>query len=155
MIAFLAGIYYWWPKIFGRMYSMKWANIGAWLVFIGFNLTFFVQFVMGAKGMPRRYFNYPPEFEIYHVLSTIGSYVLAIGLFVTLGYLVHSLIKGRPAPANPWGAATLEWQSASPPDHYNFTTEPVVADPYDYQPVVYDEATGDYVRIDRKEEAKV
>jgi cytochrome c oxidase subunit 1 len=156
MIAFLAGLHHWWPKMFGRMYSEKWARIGALLVFVGFNVTFFTQFMMGSKGMPRRYFNYPPEFEVYHVISSIGSYVLAIGLFVTLGYLVHSLVAGRRAPNNPWGAATLEWQAASPPDHYNFTSEPVVDDPYNYEPIVYDEEIGGYRRVDREpEEATV
>jgi cytochrome c oxidase subunit 1 len=153
MIAFLAGIYYWWPKIFGRMYNMKWANVGAWLVFIGFNLTFFVQFVMGAKGMPRRYFNYPPEFEIYHQISSVGSYVLAAGLFLAGGVLVHSLIAGRRAPRNPFGAATLEWQAESPPTQHNFEGPLVLNDPYDYSGLAWDESEQGYVLVDRDKES--
>ncbi|MFO7652216.1 MAG: cytochrome c oxidase subunit I [Candidatus Krumholzibacteriia bacterium] len=144
-IAFLAGIHHWWPKMFGRMYSERWSRVAASLVFVGFNVTFFTQFVMGSKGMPRRYFNYPPEFEIYHVISTIGSYILAVGLFIILGYLIHSLVKGRLAPANPWGGATLEWQASSPPSHHNFDVEPVVRDPYDYGGIEYDEKIEGYV----------
>jgi len=146
MIAFLAGLFYWWPKMFGKMYSETWGRIGAALIFLGFNLTFFTQFIMGSKGMPRRYFNYPPEFEIYHVLSTIGSYLLAVGLFVAAGVLIHSLIAGRRAPANPWGAATLEWQASSPPDHHNFTGPLVLTNPYDYTGWVWDESEQGYVR---------
>jgi cytochrome c oxidase subunit 1 len=153
MIAFLAGIYHWWPKMFGRLYSQKWANIGAALVFVGFNVTFFVQFVMGAKGMPRRYFNYPPEFEIYHQISTYGSYLLAVGLFIAAGVLVHSLVAGRRAPRNPVGAATLEWQAESPPIHHNFAGPLVLTDPYDYSGQVWDESEQGYVRADRTEEA--
>ncbi len=152
MIAFLAGIYHWWPKLFGRMYSQKWGNIGAVLVFVGFNATFFVQFIMGAKGMPRRYFNYPPEFEIYHQISTAGSYLLAIGLFVAAGVLIHSLIAGRKAPINPWGAATLEWQAASPPIHHNFDGPLVLTDPYDYSGLRWDEGEQGFVRKDRDKE---
>jgi cytochrome c oxidase subunit 1 len=146
MIAFLAGIYHWWPKMFGRMYSERWALIGAILVFVGFNVTFFTQFIMGSRGMPRRYFNYPPEFEIYHQISTIGSYILAVGLFVAGGVLLHSLLAGRRAPANPWGAATLEWQAASPPSPHNFDGPLVLTDPYDVASVRWDETEQGYVR---------
>ncbi len=146
LIAFLGGLHYWWPKMFGRMYSEKWGKIAAWLVFVGFNVTFFTQFVMGSKGMPRRYFNYPAEFTSYHVISSIGSYILAVGFFIIAIYLVHSLVKGAKAPANPWGAATLEWQTSSPPPLHNFTQPPVVGEPYDYRDIVYDEASGGYVR---------
>jgi cytochrome c oxidase subunit 1 len=152
MIAFLGGIYYWWPKMFGRMYSMKWANVGAWLVFIGFNLTFFVQFIMGSKGMPRRYFNYPPEFEIYHQISSLGSYVLAVGLFLAGGVLVHSLMAGRRAPKNPYGGATLEWQAESPPTHHNFEGPLVLNDPYDFSGLRWDEAEQGYVLEARDKE---
>ena len=149
LIAFLGGLHYWWPKMFGRMYSEKWGKIAAWFVFVGFNVTFFTQFVMGSKGMPRRYFNYPEEFTSYHVISSIGSYVLAIGFFITAIYLVHSLVKGAKAPANPWGAATLEWQTSSPPPLHNFTQPPIVGEPYDYRDIVYDEASSGYVRRER------
>jgi len=152
MIAFLAGIYHWWPKMFGRLFSQRWGNLGAVLVFLGFNLTFFAQFVMGAKGMPRRYFNYPPEFEIYHQISTVGSYVLAIGLFTAGGVLLHSLLAGRRAPANPWGGATLEWQAASPPIHHNFDRPLVLTDPYDFSDLVWDAAEHGYVRQARDKE---
>ncbi len=145
LIAFLGGIFYWWPKMFGRMYSEKWGRIAATLVFIGFNVTFFTQFIMGAKGMPRRYYNYPPEFEIYHQISTAGSYLLAIGLFMAAGVLLHSLINGRKAPRNPWGAATLEWQSLSPPVHYNFDEELTLTDPYDFSGLTWSEAEQGYV----------
>jgi len=145
VMGFLAGLHHWWPKMFGRMYSEKWAKIGALLVFIGFNVTFFAQFVMGSKGMPRRYFNYLPEFTPYHVVSTIGSYVLAIGFLIAAGALLHSLFAGRPAPANPWGAATLEWRTTSPPPHDNFPEQPDAGDPYDLESVRWDAAINGYV----------
>jgi cytochrome c oxidase subunit 1 len=151
VIAFLAGIFHWWPKMFGRLFSQKWGNIGAVLVFAGFNLTFFSQFVMGSKGMPRRYYSYPPEFEIYHQLSTYGSYLLAVGLFVAAGVLLHSLLAGRRAPANPWGGATLEWQAASPPSHHNFDGPVILTDPYDYSGLVWDAETQGFVRTAHEE----
>ncbi|MDY0109454.1 MAG: cbb3-type cytochrome c oxidase subunit I [Candidatus Krumholzibacteria bacterium] len=151
VIAFLAGIFHWWPKMFGRLFSQKWGNIGAVLVFAGFNLTFFSQFVMGSKGMPRRYYSYPPEFEIYHQLSTYGSYLLAVGLFVAAGVLLHSLLAGRRAPANPWGGATLEWQAASPPSHHNFDGPVILTDPYDYSGLVWDAEAQGFVRTAHEE----
>jgi cytochrome c oxidase subunit 1 len=143
--ALLGGLHYWWPKMFGRMYDEKWAR-WAWVIsFIGFNLTFLPQFIMGSHGMPRRYFNYLPQFTTMHQLSTIGSFLLGIGFFMTLAVLVYALFRGRPAPANPWGAATLEWQSTSPPPQDNFSTTPVVGeDPYDFDGLVYDPRTGNY-----------
>ncbi len=144
LIAMIAGIHYWWPKMFGRMYNEK-AAFWAWLfVFVGINLTFFPQFVMGSHGMPRRYYNYPPEFELFHVLSTIGSYIQAIGFATILVYLIHSLYRGRPAGANPWGAATLEWRTQSPPTTFNFDTTPYAGDPYDYDNIKYDAKKEDY-----------
>jgi len=146
VIAFLGGLHHWWPKMFGRMYSERWSVIAAALVFVGFNVTFFTQFVMGSKGMPRRYYNYPSEFTIYHVISSIGSYLLAIGFIITAIYLIHSLVKGRKAPANPWGGASLEWQTASPPPvHDNFAEEPVLTDPYDFSVNEFDERTDGYL----------
>ena len=135
VIAFLGGLHYWWPKFFGRKYSERWGKIAALLIFVGFNLTFFTQFVMGSHGMPRRYYNYLPQFTPYHQASTIGSYILALGFFVMAGYLAHSLVKGERAPANPWGAATLEWQTSSPPPYYNFDHEMTAGDPYDLDTV--------------------
>ncbi|WP_432800363.1 cytochrome c oxidase subunit I [Poriferisphaera sp. WC338] len=145
LFAFLAGMHYWWPKMFGRMYSEKWGRIGWFLVFAGFNITFFVQFIMGALGMPRRYATYNPEFRIWHHASTGGSYLLAIGLFVVLFVWIYSLRKGRQAPANPWGANTLEWHTISPPPHANFDHAPPTTDPYDFTHWRYNEAIAGYV----------
>ena len=145
LIAFIAGVHYWWPKMFGKMYNETWAQVGAWLVFIGFNLTFFPLFVAGSQGMPRRYYNYVDEYTIYHVLATIGSLVLALGFFIMLGYLIHSLVAGKKAPANPWGSNTLEWHCSSPPPHVNFAEPPEVGDPYDLEDWVPDEETGGWV----------
>jgi cytochrome c oxidase subunit 1 len=146
VIAFLGGLFYWWPKMFGRMYDETWGRIAAGLIFVGFNTTFFTQFVMGVQGMPRRYYNYLPEFKLYHQLSTLGSFVMGVGFMVAAAVLVHSLFRGRLAPANPWGAATLEWQTASPPPHDNFATTPPVGDPYDVEAWELDPAIGGYVR---------
>ena len=145
--ALMAGIHYWWPKAFGRMYDEKKGRWGAVLVFIGLNVTFFPQFVMGSRGMPRRYYNYLPEFQDMHVMSTIGAYILGIGFLVTAGYLIMSLKKGRAAPANPWGGTTLEWACSSPPPYYNFHTPPPVNQgPYDgYEDLVCDEKIGGYL----------
>jgi cytochrome c oxidase subunit 1 len=146
MIGFLAGLHYWWPKMFGRMYNERMAQITAILVFIGFNTTFFVQFVAGSKGMPRRSFNYLPEFRIYNQISTIGSYLLGLAFVMMAVYLVRSLISGKPAPANPWGSATLEWQTASPPPTENFAHSPEAGDPYDVEAWTWDEKIGGYVK---------
>ncbi len=146
VMGFLGGLHYWWPKMSGRMYSERWGRIAALLIFVGFNVTFFAQFVMGSQGMPRRYYNYLPEFTPYHVISTVGSYLLGLGFLIVLVYLIHSLVKGQPAPANPWGGATLEWQTSSPPPHDNFSREPVVDDPYDVERWRWDEALGGYRR---------
>ena len=134
VIAALGGLHYWWPKMTGKMFNETAGRIAAALVFIGFNLTFFPQFIMGSQGMPRRYYDYLPEFQSIHQLSTYGSWVLAAGLFLILGYLVHSLFRGKKAPSNPWGALTLEWTHAtSPPDYHNFLETPIVTrGPYDY-----------------------
>jgi cytochrome c oxidase subunit I len=131
LFAFLGGMYYWWPKMTGKMYNEFWGRTGAVISYIGFNVTFFIQFIAGAQGMPRRYATYPDGYQIYHVISTIGAFVLSIGLFIALFNWVHSLLFGKKAPANPWGAHTLEWHCASPPPHDNFAVQPVVGDPYD------------------------
>ncbi len=146
VIGFLGGLHYWWPKMFGRMYSERWGRVAALLVFVGFNATFFAQFLMGAKGMPRRYYNYPPEFAPYHLVSTVGSYLLAVGFVIMAAYLLHSLLRGKPAPANPWGSATLEWQAPSPPPPDNFVSPPTVGDPYAVEEWRYDARVGGYVR---------
>jgi len=145
VIGFLGGLHYWWPKMFGRMYSERWGRVAALLVFVGFNVTFFAQFLMGSKGMPRRYYNYPPEFAPYHLVSTVGSYLLAAGFVIMAGYLLHSLLRGKPAPANPWGSATLEWQTPSPPPHDNFVSPPSVGDPYAVEEWQFDPRVGGYV----------
>jgi cytochrome c oxidase subunit 1 len=134
-IAYLAGLHYWWPKIFGRTYSEKAARWAAGLIFVGFNLTFLSQFLVGSRGMPRRYFNYMPQFQPLHVLSTVGSWVMALGLLIMLAYLIASLRKKRDSPPNPWGGATLEWETSSPPPAHNFEHTPVLTHgPYDYHP---------------------
>jgi cytochrome c oxidase subunit 1 len=150
LIAMIGGLHHWWPKMVGRMYNEKWGIIGFALVFIGFNVTFFTQFMLGSHGMPRRYYNYQPEFQIYHVISTIGSYIMAAGFFWTLYYLVQSLFSGAKAPSNPWGGRSLEWQCTSPPPHDNFKTTPSVGDCYDFSVVKWDEEEGGYV-VDRSE----
>ncbi len=145
LTAFLGGMYYWWPKMFGKMYSERWARFACLLIFIGFNMTFFIQFIAGAQGMPRRYADYPPQFHIHHFISTIGSYILTVGLFAVLFNWIHSLRRGRPAPINPWGGNSLEWQAPSPPPTANFETEPVVGDPYDYSHWHWNEQIGGYI----------
>ncbi|HYC62282.1 MAG TPA: cytochrome c oxidase subunit I [Thermoanaerobaculia bacterium] len=133
IMAYLAGIHYWWPKITGRMYPEWWARLSALLVFVGFNLTFFPQFLVGYVGMPRRYHAYAPEFQVLNVLSTAGATVLAMGYLLPMIYLGWSLKFGRKAGANPWGAAGLEWATTSPPPKENFHETPVVTwDAYDY-----------------------
>jgi cytochrome c oxidase subunit 1 len=146
VFALIGGLFFWWPKMFGRMVEERWAQIGFWLSFIGFNVTFFSQFVLGSRGMPRRYFNYLPEFQGLHQLSTLGSYVLAVGLVISAIALLHALFAGRPAPDNPWGAATLEWFTSSPPPTDNFAAEPAVGDPYDYSDLAWDRSVQGYVR---------
>ncbi len=132
LFAFLAGVYHWWPKMFGKMYNEKVGVIAATIVFIGFNLTFFVQFIAGSLGMPRRYATYPEQFHIYHQISTIGAYVTACGLILVLCHWISSLRSGKKAAANPWGGNSLEWHIPSPPPHDNFVGKPIGNDPYDF-----------------------
>ncbi|PSQ71036.1 MAG: cytochrome c oxidase subunit I [Bacteroidetes bacterium QH_9_67_14] len=134
MIALLGGMHYWWPKMTGKMYHELTGKIGAALIFVGFNVTFFTQFILGSQGMPRRYYDYPAGYETLHQISTVGSWVLALGLFSILGNAIWSLWKGPKAPANPGAAATLEWtNTTSPPDPHNFHHTPLVTrGPYDY-----------------------
>ncbi|HLP39975.1 MAG TPA: cbb3-type cytochrome c oxidase subunit I [Fibrobacteria bacterium] len=127
MIVFIGGIHYWWPKMTGKMYNEFWGRLASVLVFVGLNTTFFVQLIMGSHGSPRRYYHYLPEFQIHHQVSTIGVGILAVGLFMALINLLVSMWTGEKAPANPWGAKTLEWTHAdSPPVLYNFKETPVV-----------------------------
>ncbi|MBL8887487.1 MAG: cbb3-type cytochrome c oxidase subunit I [Phycisphaerales bacterium] len=137
IITFVAGLHHWWPKMFGKMYNQFWANVGAWTVFVGFNLTFFTQFFLGTQGMPRRYASYVSEYQTLHIWSTVGSYVLLLGFLIHLFVFIHSLVAGRKAPANPWGGLTLEWEAESPPIEHNFAHEPIVTHgPYDFETTV-------------------
>jgi cytochrome c oxidase subunit 1 len=134
IMAYLGGIHYWWPKITGRMYPDTWARFAALVVFIGFNLTFFPQFILGYLGMPRRYHAYPAEFQVLNVMSSAGASILAVGYAIPLVYLIWSLWYGPVAGKNPWGAKGLEWESASPPPTFNFDQTPVVTEEaYEYQ----------------------
>ncbi|MFI5382069.1 MAG: cbb3-type cytochrome c oxidase subunit I, partial [Tepidisphaerales bacterium] len=152
--------YYWWPKITGKMYDERLGRIAVVVVFIGFNVTFIPQFVMGMHGMPRRIASYPMYqtdgeghvikdaqdrpvktlFVSRHRESTIGSYMMGAGLVLVLANWLHSLRSGRKASANPWGANTLEWRTPSPPPYDNFAVEPEAGDPYDVHAWVYDPA---------------
>ncbi|NVO03581.1 MAG: cbb3-type cytochrome c oxidase subunit I [Bacteroidetes bacterium] len=132
--AFFAAIHYWLPKMYGRLYNFRRANIACIIMFIGFNTLYFPQFVIGIQGMPRRYFDYLPQFQTGHMISTIGGVILIFGLFYMLINLIKGARKGPKAPANPWNGSTLEWQIPSPPSLENFD-EPfeVKANPYDYK----------------------
>jgi cytochrome c oxidase subunit 1 len=133
VMAFLGGVHYWWPKISGKMYPEFLAKLSALTVFLGFNLTFFPQFVLGFLGMPRRYAAYPPEFQVLNVLSTAGASILGVGYVVPLIYLIWAWKYGEPAPPNPWRATGLEWKTSSPPPKHNFEETPVVTwNAYDY-----------------------
>jgi cytochrome c oxidase subunit 1 len=144
VIAALGGLHYWWPKMTGKMYNERLGKIAAALIFLGFNLTFFTQLVLGSQGMPRRYYDYLPRFETLHEWSTYGSWILGLGLFIVMFYLLGSLIRGRQASSNPWKAATLEWTHASsPPDPHNFHQTPLVSrGPYDFHLMAEDSGDG-------------
>ncbi|HJQ84169.1 MAG TPA: cytochrome c oxidase subunit I [Candidatus Binatia bacterium] len=134
VMAYLGGVHYWWPKISGRLYPEAWGRIAAIIIFVGFNLTFFPQFVLGYLGMPRRYWGYSEEFQVLNVLSTAGASILGVGYLLPMAYLLWSLRYGARAPANPWRATGLEWQVPSPPARDNFAETPVVTrEPYDYE----------------------
>ena len=133
--AFFAGLHFWWPKITGRLYPEMCGRAAALLIFVGFHLTFFPQFILGYLGMPRRYHSYPADFQVLNVLSSAGATILAIGYLLPLTYLVWSLFRGERAPPNPWQATGLEWQTPSPPATENFAVTPVVTEPpYSYRP---------------------
>jgi cytochrome c oxidase subunit 1 len=134
LMAIMGGFYYWFPKMFGKMYSEFWARLSFVFIFVGFNVTFFPQFILGAMGMPRRYFDYIPAYESLNKISTVGSWLIGIGFLIGLYTIVMGLIKGEKAPDNPWGAKTLEWTIPSPPTMHNFEVEPTVtAGPYEYR----------------------
>lgn len=126
VLAYLGGLHYWWSKITGKMYSEFWSKIAAIIIFVGFNLTFFPQFILGYMGMPRRYAAYPPEFQVLNIFSTAGASILAIGLIIPLIYFTYSIFFGEKAPANPWLLPGLEWRTASPPPTENFEETPIV-----------------------------
>jgi cytochrome c oxidase subunit 1 len=131
--AFLGGLHFWWPKMTGRLYPETWARTAAVLAFLGFNLTFLPQFVLGYQGMPRRYHAYPEEFQALHAASSAGALVLALAYLLPFAYLLWSLRRGPRAGPNPWGARGLEWQTGSPPPVHNFERpQKVTSGPYDY-----------------------
>jgi cytochrome c oxidase subunit 1 len=133
LTAWLAALHYWFPKMTGRLYSERWGTVGATLVFAGFFMTFFPQFLLGNGGMPRRYYAYNPVFQPLNVVSTVGSWILGAAMLITLTYLVIALFKGPRAGDNPWDSRSYEWYTTSPPPKHNFTKEPLFAlDPYDY-----------------------
>ncbi len=130
---FFAALYYWFPKMFGRMYNIKVANWGVGLFFVAFNLLYFPKFIMGYLGMPRRYYDYLQEFSSWHLISTVGSWVMLIALILVIGNIVYSIFKGEKCSSNPWGGVTLEWHTQSPPPLLNFQEIPTVKhEPYDF-----------------------
>jgi len=136
IMGYLGGLHFWWPKMTGRMYPEGWARLAALVIFIGFNLTFFPQFLLGYLGMPRRYHMYPPEFQILNVMSSAGASILGVGYLVPMVYFVWSLRYGAVASANPWQAKGLEWQTSSPPPTENFARTPIVREEaYAYSPL--------------------
>jgi len=126
LMAYLGGLHFWWPKMTGRMYPEIWARISSVIVFVGFNLTFFPQFLLGYLGMPRRYHVYPEEFQVLNVLSTAGASILGLGYLMPIIYFSWSLKYGKKASSNPWSAKGLEWETSSPPPMHNFLETPVV-----------------------------
>src|SRR5438132_6932690 len=150
LFGYLGGLHYWWPKISGRMYPEGWGRFAALVVYVGFNLTFLPQFVLGYMGMPRRYHTYPADlvsWQVLHVLSTAGASILGVGLMIPLIYLVWSMRYGKIAAANPWNLPGLEWQTASPPPTQNFLTTPVVThEAYEFAPPEHKEVVGKFER---------
>ena len=143
IMGYLGGLHYWWPKISGRLYNEGLAKLSAGIIFIGFNLTFFPQFVLGYLGMPRRYHAYPPEFQVLNVLSSAGASILGVGYLIPMVYLMWSLRYGRVAGSNPWGAVGLEWTTTSPPPTENFAETPIVT----WEAYEYPRARGDPCRL--------
>ena len=133
VMGYLGGLHFWWPKISGRLYPKFWSKLAALLVFVGFNLTFFPQFLLGYLGMPRRYHSYPEEWQVLNVLSSAGASILGAGYLLPIIYLTWSMRYGPRASANPWGAVGLEWETPSPPPTHNFEKTPIVDhDAYQY-----------------------
>ncbi|MCA1564620.1 MAG: cytochrome c oxidase subunit I [Acidobacteria bacterium] len=143
LMGYLGGLHNWWPKITGRMYPEGWGRFGALVIFVGFNLTFFPQFLLGYLGMPRRYHAYAEEFQVLNVMSTAGASILGIGLLIPGIYFIWSMRYGKFAPANPWAATGLEWRTMSPPPTENFVRTPVVTwEAYEYRPMEEMEVIG-------------
>ena len=133
IMGFMGALHFWWPKMTGRMYPESFSKVSAVLVFAGFNLTFFPQFILGYMGMPRRYHSYPEEFQVLNIFSTAGASILGVGYLLPAFYFGWSLLRGKKASENPWGAMGLEWQIPSPPPTENFVKDPVITDAYDYE----------------------
>ncbi len=153
LIAFLAGLHYWWPKITGKMFNDGFGKWMATIIFIGFNVTFLPQFVMGSNGMHRRYFDYDPEFTGMHQVSSLGAFVMGLALFAMFVNLFLSLKRGRKAPDNPWGGTTLEWQAPTPPTLYNFPENappPKLYEIYDYSDLEFISEEKGWVRRSAK-----
>lgn len=128
IMGFMGGLHFWWPKITGRMYPENGGRLSAILIFLGFNITFFPQFLLGYLGMPRRYHFYPAEWQFLNITSSVGALILGIGYLLPITYLTWSLFFGKKAPNNPWGAKGLEWETTSPPPTFNFEKQPVVTE---------------------------
>ncbi len=152
VLAYLGGIHYWWSKMTGKLYSEFWSKISAMLVFVGFNLTFFPQFILGYLGMPRRYASYPPELQVLNIFSTAGASILGIGLILPVIYLTYSIFFGEKASANPYMHPGLEWRTSSPPPTENFEEMPIVT----WEAYGFGEENGlDIEEAKRRELAKV
>ncbi len=135
IMGYMAGLHFWWPKITGKMYSQWWSKAAAVIIFLGFNLTFFPQFILGYLGMPRRYHGYVEEFQVLNVMSSAGASILGVGYLLPAFYFTWSFFRGKPASKNPWKAKGLEWETESPPPTFNFPSQPVVREEaYDYAP---------------------
>ena len=145
LMAYMGGLHYWWPKMTGRLYPEGWGRFSALVIFVGFNLTFLPQFIAGYIGMPRRYHAYPPEFQVFNVLSTAGASILGFGMLIPAIYFVWSMRYGRHAEANPWHLPGLEWRTQSPPPTENFETTPIVTwDAYEFAPPEETEVVGKF-----------
>jgi cytochrome c oxidase subunit 1 len=143
VMGYLGGLHFWWPKISGRLYPEGWAKFAALVVFVGFNLTFFPQFVLGYLGMPRRYATYPDEFQVLHVMSSAGASILGVGYIIPMIYLIWSMRYGKLAGANPFAATGLEWQTSSPPPTENFPTTPTITEEaYNYAKYAKEPSSG-------------
>ena len=137
VFAFFGALHYWFPKMWGRMYNIRMANIAFAVLFVGFNVLYFPMLVLGIMGMPRRYYDYLPEFTGLNQASTVGSWILAVGLVMMLVNLINGYRKGKKVGRNPWGGITLEWQTQSPPPLHNFEKMPELPKngPYDFESV--------------------